>query len=53
MNKDVIDSIIGNHLITDEQDSVEIISRGKLYTRNGKPMLRIMNLIMKTILLTV
>ena len=29
MNKDVIVSIIGNHLITDEQDSVEIISRGK------------------------
>jgi hypothetical protein len=36
MNKDVIVSISGNHLITDEQDSVEIISRGKLYTRNGK-----------------
>lgn len=36
MNKDVIVSIVGNHMITDEQDAVEIISKGKLYTRNGK-----------------
>ncbi len=40
MNKDVIVSISGNQIISDEHDSVELLSKGKLYTRNGKTYVR-------------
>ena len=51
MNKDVIVSIIGNHLMNKTQ--LRLFPEESFIHGMEKPMLRIMNLIMKTILLTV
>ncbi len=40
MGRDVIVSIMGNHMVNDENNPVEILSKGKLYTRNGKTHIR-------------